>query len=207
MRGRRGGQRDWSDSVLDAPSGSGSPGQAEAPAPPALGPKSCNESPDPSLAAAQDWILRVCRRAHLPAPDAQDLAQDVWLWLIESGRSAEAASLPWLGGVAVNFVRRHWRARSRRIERESRGLAGRGSESVDFETRLSLDEMERRLPEREAKLLRLLRLGASFSEASNRLRIPRGSHDYYRKRLYTRLSGGLVPDRRDDAESLPAARA
>jgi len=127
--------------------------------------------------------------------------------LIESGRSAEAASLPWLGGVAVNFIRRYWRARSRRVERESRGLAGRGAESVDFETRLSLDEMERRLPEREAQLLRLLRFGASFSEASNKLRIPRGSHDYYRKRLYTRLSRGLIPDRRDDSESLPAARA
>jgi DNA-directed RNA polymerase specialized sigma24 family protein len=208
-RGRRGGERArsaGSDSAVGDLSSDLPPGRA-ASAPPPARDHGFDAAPNPSLAAAHARILRVCSRARLPATDAQDVAQDVWLWLIESGRSAEAASLPWLGGVAVNFVRRHWRARYRRIERESRALAGRGSESVDFETRLSFDEMERRLPEREAQLLRLLRLGASFSEASNRLRIPRGSHDYYRKRLYTRLFGGLVPDRRDDSESLPAARA
>jgi DNA-directed RNA polymerase specialized sigma24 family protein len=160
------------------------------------GPSAAGDAPGASHAAAQERILRICNLARLPASDAQDVAQDVWLWLLESGRSAQADSLPWLGGVTVNFVRRYWRASCRRAARESRGLAGRGPDAIDFETRLSLDEMERRLPELEANLLHLLRLGASFSEASQRLRIPRGSHDYYRKRLYGRLQTGLLPTRR-----------
>lgn len=191
-RGRRGGQSAASrpDSAVGEISGDPFPGRAARATPPVRASDTKAEE-GPSLTAAHDRILHVCSRAHLPATDAQDVAQDVWLWLIESGRSAEAASLPWLGGVAVNFVRRHWRARSRRIERESRATDDRAG-SVDFETRLSFDEMERRLPDREAQLLRLLRRGASFSEASKLLRIPRGSHDYYRKRLYARLSVGLI---------------
>src|SRR5262249_6026401 len=95
-RGRGGGQGARSSSVLGDPSQVVAAGQAAHPAPPAPTPKSLDEAPSPALAAAHDRILRVCSRARLPATDAQDIAQDVWLWLIESGRSAEAESLPWL---------------------------------------------------------------------------------------------------------------
>jgi hypothetical protein len=63
---------------------------------------------------------------------------------------------------------------------------------MDLETLLSFDEMEERLPRVEASLRRLVRHGATFAEASRRLRIPRGSSDYYRKVLYRQIANCLA---------------
>jgi DNA-directed RNA polymerase specialized sigma24 family protein len=142
---------------------------------------------DARASAAYGRILRVCSFARLPAADAEDIAQDIWVWLIETGRSPEEVSPHWLAGVAINYVRRYWRAQSRRLARES--SAGSGPHfDLDIETRISFDEIERGLPGLESSLLRLLRGGATFAEASRRLRIPRGSSDYYRKLLYRQIS-------------------
>jgi hypothetical protein len=98
--------------------------------------------------------------------------------------------------VAANFVRRHWRARTRRDSRESQAAivnsARRSDGAVDLDTKLSLDEMERALPGVESELLRLVRKGATFAEAARGLGIPRGSQDYFRKRLHAHLSLGLT---------------
>jgi DNA-directed RNA polymerase specialized sigma24 family protein len=150
--------------------------------------KRTEASPADGLAsAAYARILRVCSFARLPASDAEDIAQDIWVWLIESGRSPEAVSPHWLAGVTLNYVRRYWRAQSRRVARESRAGSGPNPD-LDIETRISFDEIERGLPGLESSLLRLLRGGATFAEASRRLRIPRGSSDYYRKLLYSHIS-------------------
>jgi len=155
---------------------------------------------DAFASAAYARILRVCSFARLPAADAEDIAQDIWVWLIETGRSPEAVSPHWLAGVAINYVRRHWRARSRRLARES--SAGSGPHlGIDLETRISFDEIERGLPGLESSLLRLLRGGATFAEASRRLRIPRGSSDYYRKLLYRHISLRLGTSRTESRMS------
>lgn len=137
-------------------------------------------------------ILRICGFAGLPVPDAEDVAQDIWVWLIETGRLGDASSLHWLGAVTINYVRRYRRARSRRTARESQALDGRRPGDLDIETRISFDEIERCLPGLEASLLRLVRRGSTFAEASRRLQIPRGSSDYYRKLLYRQISDRLA---------------
>jgi hypothetical protein len=142
--------------------------------------------------AAYARILRICHFEKLPTSDAEDVAQDIWVWLIESGRAAEAASPRWLAAVTINYVRRRRRDRWRRTARENDAAGRPGTESMDVETRLSFDEMEQRLPRLEANLFRLVREGATFAEASRRLRIPRGSSDYYRKLLYRQISTRLA---------------
>jgi DNA-directed RNA polymerase specialized sigma24 family protein len=156
--------------------------------------------------AAYARILRICRFERLAISDAEDIAQDIWVWLIESGRSTEATSPRWLGAVTINYLRRRRRARSRRAARESHAARRPGAEFVDLETRLSFDEIERSLPRVEANLLRLVRGGSTFAEASRRLNIPRGSSDYYRKLLYRHISTRLAmrPGRPERAGALGA---
>jgi DNA-directed RNA polymerase specialized sigma24 family protein len=153
---------------------------------------SSGEPLDALAPAAYARILRICRFERLPASDAEDVAQDIWVWLIESGRSQEATSPRWLAAVTINYVRRRRRDGWRRAARENDAAGRRGSESIDPETLFSFDEMERRLPRLEARLLRLVREGATFAEASRRLSIPRGSSDYYRKMLYRQIAKRLA---------------
>jgi len=150
------------------------------------------EPVDAFAPSAYSRILRICSFARLPFSDAEDVAQDIWVWLIETGRSAEAASPRWLGAVTINYVKRRRRDQSRRAARESHAAGRPAGEPVDLETRLSFDEIERCLPGVEASLLHLVRAGATFAEASRRLRIPRGSSDYYRKLLYRQISTRLA---------------
>lgn len=145
-------------------------------------------------------IVKACHLAGLNAFDAEDLAQDIWLWLLRSGREAEAEVTPWLGAVAQNFIRRYWRGRMRRSVREYQAVAETsallpedGTEALD--SRLSLDRMEARLPAVEAKLLHLVRRGSSFAQAVQELHIPRGSRSYFRKQLIAHLAKGLHPPR------------
>jgi DNA-directed RNA polymerase specialized sigma24 family protein len=168
----------------------------------------CGEIPSEAMAAAHARILRICSCAGLAPVDAQDTAQEIWLWLLRSGRLSEAGSLPWIGAVAVNFVRRYWRQRKRRNSRESQAAATRalgGDGGNDFELGISFNEMERALPADEAELLHLVRRGATFAEAARVLGIPRGSQDYHRKLLYTHLSVGLFrAASHGSASNLPA---
>jgi DNA-directed RNA polymerase specialized sigma24 family protein len=165
------------------------------------------DRPAEEIRAAYQQIHRACRRAGLSPADADDVAQDIWAWLLRSGKPAELLATPWLGAVAQNYIRRYWRGRKRRQAHEARagieGLARRraeGSEAID--SRLSLDGMERRLPSVEARLLHLVRLGWTFAGAIRRLQIPRGSRSCLRKRLIAHLASGLrAPDRPSRATS------
>jgi len=157
-----------------------------------------HEPNDPEvLERAYASILRACSFAGLAGPEADDVAQDLFLWLVQSGLLAAAVSAPWVAGSTRNFIRRYWRARLVRNQRETRGaveLAIRrwGSEGVDdIDARLSFDRMERELPLVEAKLLHLVRRGLAFQEAGAALGIPHGSHNFFRRRLMTHLAEGL----------------
>ena len=141
-------------------------------------------------------IFKACLVAGLRPFDADDVAQDICLWLLRSGRQSEALVTPWLGAVAQNFIRRYWRGRKVRSAREYQAVAetsalrpGDGTEALD--SRLSLDRMEKLLPVIEAKLLHLVRRGCSFAQAVKELQIPRGSRSYFRKRLIAHLAKGL----------------
>ena len=128
-------------------------------------------SPADGIGNAYARILSACLYAGLSRSDAEDVAQDIWAWILRSGQPAELYGTPWLGAVARNFILRYWRRRQRRS---------------------SLDRMEERLPSTEAKLLRLVRDGCTFAQAVRLLGIPRGSRCYYRKRLISHLKQGLT---------------
>jgi DNA-directed RNA polymerase specialized sigma24 family protein len=141
-------------------------------------------------------IFKACLKAGLTRSDSEDVAQDIWLWLLRVGRESEAFVTPWLGAVAQNFIRRYWRRRKRRSVRESQaGIEPSAFHPVDaaaaLDSRLSLDRMEARLPVTEASLLRLVRSGLSFAQAVRQLGIPRGSRSFFRKRLIAHLREGL----------------
>ena len=154
-------------------------------------------SPADGIGNAYARILSACLYAGLSRPDAEDVAQDIWAWILRSGQPAELYGTPWLGAVARNFILRYWRRRQRRSTREAQAVVEavrfartEGTEAID--SRLSLDRMEQRLPSTEAKLLRLVRNGCTFAQAVRRLGIPRGSRCYYRKRLISHLKQGLT---------------
>jgi len=142
-------------------------------------------------------VVRTCLATGLSVSDAEDLAQDLFMWLLREGDLSTMKWSPWLAAVVRNFVRRYWRGRSVRRQRESRATVearvfrrtDERAESVDV--RLSLDRIEKRLPEVEAALLRLVRRGCSFAEAVKALEIPRGSKTFFRKRLIAHMAEGF----------------
>jgi RNA polymerase sigma-70 factor (ECF subfamily) len=154
------------------------------------------DSPD-GIQEAHARAVQACLVAGLSPSDAEDVAQDVFLWLLRRGPLLAAPAVPWLAGVGRNFIRRRWRERKVRVVRESRAGAeaavfARGDDGAEaVEVRLSLDRIERGLPEVEAKLLHLVRRGCSFAEAVKAMGIPRGSRTFFRKRLIAHLAEGL----------------
>ncbi len=152
--------------------------------------------PAEAAVAAHERIVRACLFAGLAPMDAEDLAQDIFLWFLRSRQTAQMLTVSWMRAVTINFIKRHWRERKRRDAREGQaaataGAAGRRDGTEETDMRISFDEMERRLPPLEAKLLHLVRRGVSFAEAAFRLGIPRGSRDYHRKALLAHLAAGL----------------
>jgi len=135
-------------------------------------------------------ILRVCRAAGL-GDEAEDLAQDVWVWLLRNGCPPTALDAPWLGSVVRNFIRRYRRRLSRRGFREGIALDRvpepqtpeplRHIESNDL-----LDRVAAVLPETERQILALMRGGHTLAEAARLLRIPPGSRAYFGGRLIER---------------------
>ena len=146
-------------------------------------------------------VVRTCLAMGLSISDAEDLAQDLFIWLLRGGSMPAIAWSPWLAAVVRNFIRRYWRGRSVRSLRETRAtvearvFSGAAERSDSIDVRLSLDRIEKRLPEVEASLLRLVRRGCSFAEAAKLLEIPRGSKTFFRKRLIAHMAQGFGTSR------------
>lgn len=145
------------------------------------------------------WIARVCRSEGLSSPDADDVAQDIWLWLLRSGLPFATITKPWLRVVARNFVLRHRRRMFRQQRREALSLDDApeprtGDGGAALEKRDLFDRMDAGLPDTDRRLLDLIRRGHTLAEAAGILEIPRGS----RMRHYGRLvaCGRLVVARR-----------
>jgi DNA-directed RNA polymerase specialized sigma24 family protein len=146
-------------------------------------------------------ILRGCAAAGLAPADAQDVAQEIFVWLVQSGRSPTAAEPSWNSVVVRNYIHRYWRRRAVRRARESRAAYDQTSgpppdAARSIEARLVLDKLGRNLPLVEARLLRLIRDGCTFAEAVRSLGVPRGSWSYFKRRLVGHLKAGLRPSRR-----------
>jgi DNA-directed RNA polymerase specialized sigma24 family protein len=139
-------------------------------------------------------IKSACSAAGLSLADAQDVAQEIWVWALQGSNLALVASTPWMGAVAHNFVLRYWRRRGR--SRERTGLEDLISRCAvghvdDLDRTISLNEIEITLPGLEASLLQLVREGESFMEAARQLGIARGSRAYFRKRLIAHMREGF----------------
>src|SRR5512141_2830145 len=63
-------------------------------------------------------ILRVCLKAGLPREESEDIAQDIWTWLLGTGSPTLALTAPWLSAVAQNYVLRYRRRAGRLRVRE-----------------------------------------------------------------------------------------
>ena len=133
-------------------------------------------------------ILKCCLCAGLAPSEADDIAQDIWLWLLREGRPAREVSMPWLAAVARNFILRYRRRKHRQSTVEGCSLdvyPEPGTQEVlpDFEAGDLLDRVAAALSETERRMLALIRSGHSLAESVRLLGVPGGSQGYYRGRL------------------------
>lgn len=136
-------------------------------------------------------IVSACLLAGIARPDAEDLAQDIWEWLVSSERMAMAALSPWIGAVILNFIRRFRRRRAR----EGRVLIplpegellqtrfGSTRDLASIEARLFLERLAARAQVTDRRLLQLLLAGHTLSEAARRLGIRHGSEQFHLNRV------------------------
>jgi DNA-directed RNA polymerase specialized sigma24 family protein len=170
----------------------------------------------------EDWIhtsysriLKCCLCAGLAPSEADDIAQDIWLWLLRGGRPAREVSMPWLAAVARNFILRYRRRKYRRSTLEGYSLDAfpepRTQEVLpELEAGDLLDRVAAAISESERRMLALIRSGHSLAEAARLLGIPRGSRAYCQGRLVAcarrELSRRVVlPVRRTTRASKPPA--
>lgn len=133
----------------------------------------------------------ICLAAGVPSIDADDLAQDVFLWLLRNGPLLALPAMPFLAAVVRNYIKRYRREKGCRIRVEGVPLDETAEPSSldsteDLEKKEILDTVAAALPATERTLLALIRSGLSLAQASNSLGIPKGSRDYYQGRLVTR---------------------
>jgi DNA-directed RNA polymerase specialized sigma24 family protein len=159
-----------------------------APAQSPLASKAARSYSTSDVAEISSRVVAICLAVGLQPSDAEDVSQDIFLWLLRMGSPALALCGPWLAAVARNFILRHRRQRGRLTAHEGTPLGdiaepAAGSEYGAFESRQFLDRMAELLPQPERELLLLVRRGFTVIQAARSLGIPRGSCDYHRKRL------------------------
>jgi DNA-directed RNA polymerase specialized sigma24 family protein len=133
-------------------------------------------------------LVRMCLKAGIGREESEDIAQDIWTWLLRSGSPTLALTAPWLAAVAQNYVLR-FRRRSGWL-REREGIAIEAipepacpGDARRLEAAEVLDRMAAVLPQTDKRLLALIRDGHTLANASRMLGIPRGSRAFHRARL------------------------
>jgi DNA-directed RNA polymerase specialized sigma24 family protein len=144
--------------------------------------------PEDRIHISHRAIVRACLSASLSSADAEDLAQDVWEWVIRNGIPMSVIATPWLNAAVHNYIRRFRRRSFWHRRHEGRPLESTGEPQCRpllpvLESNDLLDRLARVLLKRERRLLHLVRRGYSIAEASRPLGIPRGSCAYHHDRL------------------------
>ena len=158
-------------------------------APPWKGSRNRSEAyPEEAIRVSYGRITRACVCAGLNPMDADDVAQDIWMWMLRLGVPIAMVATSWLNAVVHNYVLRFRRKSYCRLVREGRPLeAAPEPRAWQPEGRLEsnelLDRVAALLPERERKLLGLIRRGYTLPEASQLLGIPPGSRDWHQGRV------------------------
>jgi DNA-directed RNA polymerase specialized sigma24 family protein len=144
--------------------------------------------PDGWIRESYSRILASCVCAGLAPSEAEDIAQDIWLWLLQQPKTVPMSSKPWLGAVARNFIFRYRRRKYLHYAREGRPLdeapEPRAPEALPkLETSELLDRVAAAAPDLEQRMLALIRGGYTLAESARLLGIPRGSRAYHHGRL------------------------
>jgi DNA-directed RNA polymerase specialized sigma24 family protein len=128
--------------------------------------------------------------AGLAVPDAEDLAQDVFTWLVASGNLEKAHIAPWLAAVTQNFLlrylRRHWRETRRRACDQGGSACETSAYSDGADAKLFLDRLAARSPLRERRLIELMAGGFRLSEAARQIGIRHGSEQHHLAQIRAR---------------------
>lgn len=144
--------------------------------------------PDETIRLSYVQITKACVCAGLSSADSEDLAQDIWTWMVRVGVPITLVATPWMKAVVHNYILRFRRRNYSHRVREGQPLetvpepAAWQPEGLLVSNEL-LDRVAALLPKRERSLLALIRRGYSLPEASRLLGIPAGSRDYYQGRL------------------------
>jgi DNA-directed RNA polymerase specialized sigma24 family protein len=146
-------------------------------------------------------VIRTCRYHGVPRADAEDLAQEFFLWLLIHPQRSDLASGPALAATIHNYLLRYRRRTSRQRRREVMGLTPtfdmrRWSEPGTDETTMSVRALDSLLPSGEAKILRYLKAGATWAEAASAAGVPPGSRDWLRKRMAGHVRSAFAGNRR-----------
>ena len=133
-------------------------------------------------------VQHLCLAAGLSSFDADDIAQDVFLWLLRNGPLLALPAMPWLAAVVRNFIQRYRRERSCRRRVEGISLTDTAEPRAEeptaaFESKEILDRIAAALPNTERELLCLIRSGYTLPQATRALKIPKGSRVYLEGRL------------------------
>ena len=158
-------------------------------APPRKGSGAGSEAyPEGAVRVSYGRMTKACLCAGLSLADAEDVSQDIWMWMLRTGVPIALVATPWLERVVHNYVLRHLRRDYSHRVREGQPLEAVPEPSAwqpegVFESNELLDRVAALLPKRERSLLVLIRRGYSLPEASRLLGIPAGSRDYYKGRL------------------------
>ena len=152
------------------------------------------------LLANTAWVRRLA--AHLVrGPDADDLAQEVWVAAAGSPRPAGVAAATWLGGIVRNLAKMRARSEGRRVARENRasldaalapcvpGPEG-ALERLELQQRLGTLVLDLAEPYRTAIVLRYYE-GLGASEIARQHDIPAGTVRWRLKEGLDRLRAQL----------------
>lgn len=143
-------------------------------------------------------VVNACGHQGIPRADAEDMAQDLFVWLLthqDKRALLEGAALR--GAIRIYLMRYRRRTHRRRL-REGPALTSdfdpRGwSEPRTNETAVSVRSLENLLPGTEALVLRELRAGATWAEAVAAVGVPPGSRDWLRKRMAGHVRSAFAP--------------
>jgi DNA-directed RNA polymerase specialized sigma24 family protein len=158
--------------------------------------------PDDEVRFLTGRMVSFCLFAGLAHQDAEDLVQDVWAWLLASGKVAMIALAPWRVEVLRNFLRRYLRRRWRESrfesmeDRDSGHPAPFSCQPSAAESRLYLDRLASKCRPSDRRLLELMGAGYRLAEATRAIGIAHGSQQFHLKRireLARRLEGAATP--------------
>jgi DNA-directed RNA polymerase specialized sigma24 family protein len=132
-------------------------------------------------------IQCLCISAGLPSFDAEDVTQDVFMWLLRNGPLLALPAMPFLAAVVRNFIKRYQREKGCQRRVEGVPLEDTAEQPVErpdaLESKEILDRLVTVLPETERRLLAMIRSGYTASQAARVLEIPRGSRAFHKERL------------------------